>query len=96
MLAAKVMLNLMLKLRQHFRENKDFQQQNISNDKPACYHSEYYFRNLLSYSSLEKLITDKEEKRPVQHSQYLQNQVFRKTYVSIKKQMDDWLRKTGQ
>ncbi len=25
---------------------------------------------------------------------YIQNQVFRKTYVNVKKQMDDWLRKT--
>ena len=53
--------------------------------------------DVLSYSSIEKLITDndykKDEKRN-QHNQYLQNQVFRKTYVSVKKQMDDWLRKT--
>ena len=30
------------------------------------------------------------------HSQYLQNQVFRKTYVAVKKQIDDWLRKVTQ
>jgi t-SNARE complex subunit (syntaxin) len=55
--------------------------------------------DLLSYSSIEKLITDtdfkKDEKRN-HHNQFLQNQVFRKTYVNAKKQIDDWLRKTQQ
>lgn len=101
----------MLRLKQSFKENKDFQS-NISvlNDKPACYHSDYYFRSMyllknnhldaLSYSSIEKLVTDtdhkKEDKLKNQQNQFLQNQVFRKTYVAVKKLIDDWLRKVTQ
>jgi hypothetical protein len=44
---------------------------------------------------LDKWITEidhkKEDKRH-QMSSYLNNQVFRKTYISVKKHLDDWLR----
>jgi hypothetical protein len=50
---------------------------------------------LLSYNSLEKLVTTEQDlkKEDKRSGQYLQNQVFRKTYVNIKKQIDDWMRK---
>lgn len=58
---------------------------------------------MLSYSSIEKLITEgvdsaaggKKDERRWQNNQFLSNQVFRKTYVHAKKQMDDWLRKVA-
>ena len=43
--AAKVMFNLMLRLKQSFKENRDFANAFV-NDKPACYHSEHYFRSI--------------------------------------------------
>lgn len=74
--ATKVLFNLMMRLKQHFRENKDFANA-FQNDKPAYYHAEHYFRSkitflmffleCISYNSLGKLVTDyepkKEEKR---------------------------------
>jgi len=52
----------------------------------------------LSYNTLGKLVTEhepkKEEKRS-HYNQYLTNQVFRKTYVNVKRQIDDWLRKVS-
>jgi hypothetical protein len=54
---------------------------------------------VFSYSAMEKLITQsdykKEEQKP-KNMQYLQNQVFRKTYINAKKQIDDWLRHVKQ
>lgn len=42
--AAKVLFNLMLRLKQHFKENKEFQNA-FQSDKLACYHSDHYFRS---------------------------------------------------
>lgn len=42
------MFNLMMRLKQHFRENKDFANAFI-NDKPAHYLSEHYFRSNYDY-----------------------------------------------
>jgi hypothetical protein len=42
--ATKVLFNLMMRLKQHFRENKEFTNA-FQNDKPACYHAEHYFRS---------------------------------------------------
>jgi hypothetical protein len=43
-IAIKVMFNLMLRLKQHFRESKDFSNV-FNNDKNANYYSEYFFQS---------------------------------------------------
>jgi hypothetical protein len=52
----------------------------------------------MSYSQLEKLLFVGRDASTIekknQNCLFLHSQVFRKTYVMIKKQMDDWLRKT--
>jgi hypothetical protein len=50
--------------------------------------------DVLSYSHFETMIfSGLEESKNSQNSLYLTNYVFRKTYVSIQKTIDDWLRK---
>ena len=49
---------------------------------------------MLSYSHFETMLfSGLEESKTTQNSLYLTNYVFRKTYVSIQKAIDDWMRK---
>ncbi len=69
-LAVKVLINHMMRLKQHFRENAEFKT-TFQNDKLAVYNTDYFFKGKnrngpltvvgsLSYASLEKLFTDRE------------------------------------
>jgi len=42
------MFNLMLRLKQHFRESKDFSNAFV-NDKSASYYAEYFFQSKLDF-----------------------------------------------
>jgi hypothetical protein len=87
----KALFSLLLKLKQHFRENKEFQNAFSNSDQIATYYTDFYYKLALSYNSIEKLVTDP-DKKDEKKSLFLVNQVFRKTYIGEKKLLDDWLR----
>ena len=116
-LAMKVIFNLLLRLKQYFRESKDFSPLFTVVDKPASFLSEFnfsskhkplsFFLDFMSYSHMDQMLFSKpsstgdaseggsgtasalsqisasrDEKRS-NNSLYLNNYVFRKTYVTI-------------
>ena len=100
-IALKVTYNLLLRLKQAYREDKvlgpAIQRQE---DVPAIYCPEPVYQRIYSHNQLDKIICmqqkseleSSELREDAGHFQFLENQIFRKTYVSAKKEIDEWLR----
>ena len=109
MIALRVTFNLLLRLKQTYREDRNLGPtlQKIE-DIPAVYCPEPFYQRVYSHNQLDKIICtnsrgelesvvlEADSDRPNQdehgHFQFLENQIFRKTYVAAKKEIDEWLR----
>jgi hypothetical protein len=92
-LSIKVVVNLCLMVWQNFRENQQLSQSLNERDIVSLYFPRETFLAMQGQNDLGAIIAGQPSKANLHSSShYLTNQVFRKTYVQIKRSIDDWLR----
>ena len=99
-LSLRVAFNLLQRIKQIYREDKIIGPDiSKTGDVHSVYCPEVIYQRLYSLNQLDKIICARTQEEIEQtngyeetYSCFLSNQLFRKTYVAAKKEIDEWLR----
>lgn len=96
LLSLKITFNQLMLIKQSFRENPHLSELlNRATDVPSSYLPREVYKMIIDKQAMHAIISNSipgVETNPAFTSLYQQEAFFRKTYASIKRSIDDWLR----